>query len=86
MLKKFNYSNLEVTHEGNFKIMRKVSITNGVGYKSVSLVKNGKRKTIKKDLTEDQIISIKNKQFITGLFNDCYDDKCKKSISKNNKK
>jgi len=76
-IKKFNYTNTESTQNRGVKTVRKVSIENGKGYKSVSKVSNGKRKsTVKKELTDGQIQMIKNKQFIPGLFNDCIDSKC----------
>ena len=76
-VKKFNYSNTEITQKGGLKTIRKVSIENGVGYKSISKFKNNKRKsTVKKELTDGQVMMIKNKQFIPGLFNDCVGDKC----------
>ena len=69
----FNYENTEVHGQmGGGKIIRKVSIKKGKGYKSVSRFKNGKKvATIKKPIHKDHIKLIKQRKFIPGLFSDC---------------
>ena len=69
----FNYKNVEVkTMKGGSKVVRKVSIKNGKGYKSVTKYRKGKKtKTVKKPIHKDHIGLIKNGKFIPGLFSDC---------------
>jgi hypothetical protein len=69
----FNYENTEVkTMLGGGKIIRKVSIKNGKGYKSVSKYHKGKKTaTIKKPIHKAHIELIKIGKFIPGLFLDC---------------
>lgn len=75
-----NYHNQETKiQSGGKKIVRKVSIKNNKGYKSVTKFRKGKRiGTTKKRLTSHEIHMIKNQKFIPGLFNDCKcnDRKC----------
>ena len=68
-----NYQNTEsVLQSGGKKIVRKVSIKNGKGYKSVITYKKGKKvSAIKKSIHGDHIEMIKNRKFIPGLFSDC---------------
>jgi len=72
---KFNYQNTEIKSQMGGKIVRKVSIKNGKGYKSVTKYRKGKNiGTIKKHIHDDHIHLIKMGKFIPGLFSDC---KCK---------
>ena len=68
-----NYKNVEVKHTQNGgKIVRKVSIKNGKGYKSVTKYHKGKKNgTTKKPIHKDHINLIKMGKFIPGLFSDC---------------
>jgi hypothetical protein len=68
-----NYKNVEVKHTQNGgKIVRKVSIKNGKGYKSVTKYHKGKKiGTTKKPIHKDHINLIKMGKFIPGLFSDC---------------
>jgi hypothetical protein len=71
----FNYYNKEIEQSGSNKIVRKVSIKNGKGYKSVTRYHKGKKTgSSKKTIHKSHIASIKNRKFIPGLFLDC---KCK---------
>lgn len=73
-MKKFHYHNTEKrVHKGKH-IIRKVSIKNGKGYKSVTTIRKqtgGKRRTIKRTLHPQEIEQIKKRKFICGLFSDC---------------
>jgi hypothetical protein len=80
----FSYHNTEVkTHVGG-KLVRKVSIKNGKGHKSVTKYHKGKKSiTVKKPIHESHIQLIKLGTFIPGLFSDCkYNNK---KTRKNNK-
>ena len=66
------------------KIIHKVSIKNGKGYKSVTKY-NGKKKIsfVKKPIHESHIKLIRSRKFIPGLFSDCRGKNCKnKSLKK----
>ena len=69
----FNYQNTEVkTMTGGSKVVRKVSIKNGKGYKSVTKYHKGKKTgTIKKHIHKAHIELIQVGKFIPGLFLDC---------------
>ena len=68
----FNYQNKEVEIQGSQKIVRKVSIKNGRGYKSVTKYYKGKKTgSSKKPIHKSHIVSIKKREFIPGLFIDC---------------
>ena len=68
----FNYENREVKTMTGGKIVRKVSIKNGKGYKSVTKYHKGKKgSTNKKPIHKDHIVLIKMGKFIPGLFSDC---------------
>lgn len=68
----FHYKNTEVKTMTGGKIVRKVSIKNGKGYKSVTKYHKGKKGfTNKKPIHKDHIILIKIGKFIPGLFSDC---------------
>ena len=71
---KFNYENTEVkTMKGGRKVVRKVSIKNGKGYKSVTKFHKGRKtKTVKKPIHNSHIGLIKSGKFIPGLFSDCH--------------
>jgi hypothetical protein len=74
----FNYENVEIKQMGGMKIVRKVSIKKGRGYKSISKYRKGKKiSTIKKRIHNKHIKQIKGGQFIVGLFQDC--KKCNKT-------
>ena len=70
----FNYHNTEVkTQSGGKKIVRKVTIKSGKGYKSVTKYNKGRKtSSIKKPIHKHHIESIKRGKFITGLFDECY--------------
>lgn len=75
----FNYDNTEIKSQmGGKKIVRKVTIRNGKGYKSVTKYVRGKKmRTIKKPIEKNHINLIKIGKFIPGLFSDC--KSCKKN-------
>ena len=67
----FNYENREVKTMTGGKIVRKVSIKNGKGYKSVTKYHKGKKgSTHKKPIHKGHIELIKMGKFIPGLFSD----------------
>jgi hypothetical protein len=73
---KFNYESNESKQIGGAKIVRKVSIRNGKGYKSLTKYRNGKKiGTSKKTINKVHVQLIKTGKFIPGFFSDC----CKKS-------
>ena len=77
----FNYENTEIKTQMGGKTMRKVSIKNGKGYKSVTKYRKGKKiSSIKKHIHNDHIEMIKLGKFIPGLFNDCKSRKTKKNL------
>ena len=69
----FNYENTEVKQQmGGSKVVRKVSIKNGKGYKSVTKYHKGKKiGTMKKPIHKSHIQLIQLGTFIPGLFADC---------------
>ena len=80
------YNNItEVKHQQNGgKIVRKVYIKNGKGYKSVTKYHKGKKiGTTKKTLHKSHIDLIQIGKFIPGLFSDC---SCNKKKTKKNRK
>jgi hypothetical protein len=80
--KEFNYENTEIKTITGGKIVRKVSIKNGKGYKSVTKYNKGKKTaTIKKRIHKDHVHFIKIGKFIPGLFLDCI---CKESKTRKN--
>lgn len=81
----FNYDNTEVKRQmGGAKIVRKVSIKNGKGYKSVTKYQKGKKvRTIKKPIHKSHIELISLGTFIPGLFSDC---KCNNRKTRKNSK
>ena len=80
-MNKFNYKNTEVkTMSGGKKLVRKVSIKNGKGYKSVTKYRKGKKTgTVKKLIHKDHIDLIQTGKFIPGLFADCHCNKKNKT-------
>ena len=85
-MNKFNYENTEIkTMAGGRKVVRKVSIKNGKGYKSVTKYRKGKKMgTVKKLIHNDYIELIQIGKFIPGLFSDCH---CKnKNKTRKNRK
>ena len=83
----FNYKNVENrVMSGGKKMVRKVQIKNGKGYKSVSHYKDGKKNSgTRRKLKSNEISLIKLGKFIPGLFDDCMKPKVKKT-RKNSKK
>lgn len=74
-----DYENTEVVLQKGGKVVRKVSIKNGKGYKSITKYRKGKKTfTIKKPIHKEHIKMIKKGKFIPGLFNDCKGCKTKK--------
>jgi hypothetical protein len=72
-LHKFGYHNTEViNNQHGGKIVRKVSITKGKGYKSISKYHKKKHTgTVRKKLKNSEIKLIKLGKFIPGLFKNC---------------
>jgi hypothetical protein len=68
-----HYNNTEVKHNlTGGKIVRKVSIKNGKGFKSVTKYHKGKKiGTAKKPIHESHLKMILSGKFIPGLFSDC---------------
>jgi hypothetical protein len=77
----FNYENSEIKQMGGTKIVRKVSIKRGKGYKTVTKYKRGKKmSSVKKPIHKEHLKMIKRGKFVKGLFNDCKNcNKTKKS-------
>lgn len=68
----FNYENTETKIQQGGKIVRKVTIKNGRGFKSVTKYSKGKKLyTAKKPVKRSHIKLIKAGKFIPGLFKDC---------------
>lgn len=68
----FNYENTETKQMGGMKIVRKVSIKRGKGYKSITKYRRGKKiSSVKKSIHREHLKMIKGGRFISGLFNDC---------------
>jgi len=75
----FNYENKEVVLQSGGKIVRKVSIKKGRGFKSITKYHKGKKvSTVKRPIHRDHINLIKIGKFIPGLFSDCKSCKTKK--------
>jgi len=74
-----NYENTEVVLQKGGKVVRRVSIKKGKGYKSITKYRKGKKLfTIKKPIHKEHIKLIKRGKFIPGLFNDCKNCKTKR--------
>jgi hypothetical protein len=72
MTTRFNYDNTDITQTGGEKIVRKVSIRNGKGYKSVTKYYKGKKVgSVKKPIRSTHIMRIRSRKFIPRLFSDC---------------
>jgi hypothetical protein len=68
----FNYENTEIKQMGGMKIVRKVSIKRGKGYKSITKYRRGKKiSSVKKQIHNEHMKIIKGGKFIKGLFKDC---------------
>lgn len=80
-VKDFNYENSEIKQMGGKKIIRKVSIKKGKGYKTIITYKRGKKmSSVKKPIHKEHLKMIKRGKFVKGLFNDCKNcNKTKKS-------
>jgi len=72
-IKDFHYNNFEEKHlQNGGKIVRKVSIKKGKGYKSISKYHRKKHiGTVRKTLKTAEIQMIKLGKFIPGLFKNC---------------
>lgn len=68
-----NYKNTEIKrYQHGGKLVRKVSIKNGKGYKSISKYHRKKHiGTVRKTLKRAEIQMIKLGKFIPGLFDNC---------------
>jgi hypothetical protein len=70
-MKGFNYENTETKIQSGGKVVRKVSIKKGTGYKSVTKYRKGKKLyTVKKPIHKEHIQLIEKGKFIPGLFQD----------------
>ncbi len=75
----FNYENTETKIQSGGKVVRKVSIKKGRGYKSVTKYRRDKKLyTVKKPIHKEHIKMIKRGIFVPGLFQDCRGCKTKK--------
>jgi hypothetical protein len=75
-MNRFSYENTETKVYGGMyggkRIVRKVSIKNGKGYKSVSVKRAGRKaKTVKRRICREEIKHIQKGVFIPGLFDNC---------------
>jgi hypothetical protein len=76
----FSYFNTDTHQNGGRKTVRKVSIKNGKGHKTMTQYKKDKKIfTVKKPLTIIEIVTIQRGQFIPGLFSDCKGPGCMKN-------
>ena len=66
----FTYENKQICMSGGKKTIRKVTIKNNKGYKSICTYKNRKKCHNKKKLNKNEIVMIKSGKFIPGLFSD----------------
>jgi hypothetical protein len=79
----FNYENTETKMQSGGKIVRKVTIKKGRGYKSITKYNKGKKiSLVKRSINKSHIELIKNGKFIPGLFNDCKNCKTRKTNRK----
>lgn len=68
----FNYQNIETKQFGGMKVVRKVSVKKGKGYKKIITYKKGKKiSTVRKPIHREHVKKIKNGIFVVGLFDDC---------------
>ena len=78
-MRSFNYENTETRMQNGGKVVRKVSIKKGRGYKSITKYHKGKKLyTVKKPIHKEHVNLIKKGKFISGLFEDCKGCKTKK--------
>jgi hypothetical protein len=72
-MENFNYENKEVKNQnGGKKTVRKVTIKNGKGYKSITKYSRGKKVgSVRKPIQKSHIEMIRMGKFIPGLFLDC---------------
>jgi hypothetical protein len=72
-LNDFDYNNTEIKqHQSGGKVVRKVYIKKGRGYKSISKYHRKKHiGTVRKTLKKSEIRMIKCRKFIPGLFDSC---------------
>lgn len=72
-LHNFHYNNTEIkNNQFGGKMIRKISIKKGKGYKSISKYHRKKHiGTVRKTLKRSEIQIIKQGKFIPGLFNNC---------------
>ena len=74
-----HYENVDTKKIRGGKIVRKVSIKNGKGYKSVTKYHRGKKVgSLKKPIHKDHIQLILIRRFVPGLFSDCNSSMIKK--------
>lgn len=72
MTPSFSYSNTETKRYGGKRVVRKVSINNGKGYKSISIKHRGKpNRTVRRRICSSDIHKIRKGVFVRGLFRDC---------------
>lgn len=73
-----DYKNTETRiYGGGKKVVRKVSIKNGKGYKRVLSYRRGKKVSdVKMPISPEHIQKIQSGEFIAGLFQDCKRDAC----------
>ena len=76
-----NYQNREeLIQGGGKKVVRKVTIRNGRGYKSVTTYHKGKKvSSVKKPIDDTHMMLIQARKFIPGLFSDCQCSKNRKT-------
>lgn len=68
------------TYANGVRMVRRVSIKDGKGYKSITKYRKGKKMyTVKKPIHEDHLKMINGGKFVVGLFNDCINCKTKKN-------
>jgi hypothetical protein len=71
-VKSFNYENTETKQMGGTRVVRKVTVKNGRGFKSITKYKKGKKlSSVKKPIHTHHVKMIKKGKFIVGLFDDC---------------
>lgn len=82
------YQNTDIiVQSGGKKIVRKVSIKNGKGYKSVTKYHRGRKiSSVKKPIHNSHIMLIQSRKFVPGLFSDCKSGKKCKTRKRNQKK
>lgn len=75
----FVFNSVQTVAKKGGKVIHKVSIKSGKGYKSVAKYRKGKLiSTVKKPISTQHIETIKSGKFIPGLFNDCKNCKTRK--------